>query len=268
MLKKIKFIIFLFYFFSYLELHAKNKIIIQSSTSVKNSGLYNYIIPIFKEKKNIDVYIVAVGTGAALNNAKNCDGDLVIVHAKEKEINFINSGYGLKRYNLMYNNFIIVGPIDDPANISNSISPQNALKKIAKSKHNFISRGDNSGTHIKEMKLWKEAEIDPLKFSGQWYKETGSGQSTTLSMSQALNAYVLTDKASFISLKNKNNLKILFSKSKNLKNQYGILEINKKHCPNLNHEGANTFLRWILSDEGQKSISSFKIDGEQLFFTE
>ena len=261
------FILLLFYFFSFLELYAKNKIIIQSSTSVKNSGLYDHILPVFKEIKDINVYIVAVGTGAALNNAKNCDGDLVIVHAKEKEKEFVNSGYGFKRHDLMYNNFIIVGPKDDPAKISTNVSPKDALKKIANGKYTFLSRGDNSGTHTKEMKLWEEAGVDPLMFSGQWYKETGSGQFTTLSMSLSLNAYVLTDRASFISFKNKKNLKILVSDFENLKNQYGIIEINKNHCPSLNHKDANIFLSWILSDEGQEVISSFKVNGEQLFFT-
>jgi len=252
------------FFSSYVEA----KVIIQSSTSVKNSGLYDYLIPIFKKEKNISVYVVAVGTGAALNNAKNCDGDIVIVHAKNKEIEFVTSNFGKKRYNLMYNDFVITGPNDDPANIAGSKSAKEAFKKIAKSKSTFLSRGDNSGTHNKEMVIWKKSQINPLIFSGKWYKETGAGQSTTLSMSVAMQAYALTDRASFISFKNKNNIKILVSDFKSLKNQYGIIEINEKNCPSSNHKEAKIFLNWILSEKGQRTISNFKLNEEQLFYTD
>lgn len=252
------------FFSSYVEA----KVIIQSSTSVKNSGLYDYLIPIFKKEKNISVYVVAVGTGAALNNAKNCDGDIVIVHAKNKEIEFVTSNFGKKRYNLMYNDFVIIGPNDDPANIAGSKSAKEAFKKIAKSKSTFLSRGDNSGTHNKEMVIWKKSQINPLIFSGKWYKETGAGQSTTLSMSVAMQAYALTDRASFISFKNKNNIKILVSDFKSLKNQYGIIEINEKNCPSSNHKEAKIFLNWILSEKGQRTISNFKLNEEQLFYTD
>ena len=256
------------YIFIIISSFAEAKVIIQSSTSVKNSGLYDYLLPIFKKETGISIYVVAVGTGAALNNAKNCDGDVVIVHAKNKEIEFVNSKYGKKRYNLMYNDFVITGPNDDPANISGSKTAKEAFIKIAESKSDFLSRGDNSGTHNKEMLIWKKSKINPLLFSGKWYKETGAGQSTTLSMSVAMQAYALTDRASFISFKNKNNIKILVSDFKNLKNQYGIIEMNESNCPSLNHKDARIFLNWILSEKGKKTISKFKVNGEQLFFTD
>ena len=261
-------LVYLAFIFVSFSSFAESKVIIQSSTSVKNSGLYDYLLPIFKKEKNIPVYVVAVGTGAALNNAKNCDGDLVIVHATEKEIEFVRSKFGKKRYNLMYNDFVIIGPNDDPANISVSKSAKEAFIKIAERKSSFLSRGDNSGTHNKEMLIWKKSQINPLPFSGKWYKETGAGQSTTLSMSVAMQAYALTDRASFISFKNKNNIKILFSDFKSLKNQYGIIEINEMNCPSLDHKDAKVFLNWILSEKGQKIISNFKVNGKQLFFVD
>ena len=241
-------------------------ILLQSTTSTKNSGFYNYILPIFKKKTGINVKVVAVGTGQAIKNAENCDADLLIVHAKSDEEAFVTNGHGIKRHNLMYNDFVIIGPSNDPANISESKSTEEALNSIFEFGHNFISRGDNSGTHKKEKKLWDTAKLDISDYSGKWYKETGSGMGTTLNIASELNAYTLSDRATWITFKNKQKLEILFDNDKNLLNQYGAILVNPKKCPYTNIEDSNVFLNWLLSDEGQNIIKKYKVNGMQLFY--
>jgi len=241
-------------------------ILLQSTTSTKNSGFYAYILPIFKEQTGINVKVVAVGTGQAIRNAENCDADLLIVHAKSDEEAFVANGNGIKRHNLMYNDFVIIGPRDDPANISKSKSTEEALNSIFELGYNFISRGDNSGTHKKEKKLWNNAKIEISDYSGKWYKETGSGMGTTLNIASELNAYTLSDRATWITFKNKKNLEVLFHNDKKLFNQYGAILVNPQKCPNTNIEDSKVFLNWLLSKEGQNTIKEYKVDGVQLFY--
>ncbi len=169
-------------------------IILQSTTSTANSGLYDHILPMFSDKSGIRVNVVAVGTGQAIKNAKNGDGDVLLVHAKSAEVQFVADGFGVERFDVMYNDFIIVGPAADPAGISGMKDAEKALKQIADSKSKFASRGDNSGTHKKEVRLWKAAEVDPTGDSGTWYRETGSGMGATLNAAVGMGAYALTDR--------------------------------------------------------------------------
>ena len=244
----------------------KESLIIQSTTSTYNSGFYNYILPIVKSKINVDAHVVSVGTGAALKNASNCDGDVVIVHAKERELNFVKKGFGINRKDLMYNDFIIIGPKENPAEINDKDNPLEAFKKIFKTSSIFVSRGDDSGTHFKEMSIWKKTKLNPLKFSGRWYRETGSGMGATLNLANGMGAYTITDRASWINFNNKDELKMFTEKSDILFNQYGITLVNPARCPNVKFNIANKFIKWLTSPEGQTKIKAFKVKGEQLFF--
>jgi len=244
---------------------AQESIIVQSTTSTQNSGLYDHILPIFEEKTGIDVRVVAVGTGQALENGRRGDGDVLLVHAKPAEEKFVADGYGVKRYDVMYNDFVLVGPKDDPAGVRGMKNVTAAMKKIAEADVIFASRGDDSGTHKKELSLWRTAGIDPTKASGQWYRETGSGMGATLNTGIGMNAYILTDRATWISFGNKADHEILVERDPALFNQYGIIMVNPEKHPNVNVDAAQTFIDWILSDEGQSAIASFKVEGQQLF---
>jgi tungstate transport system substrate-binding protein len=243
-----------------------NTLIVQSTTSTYNSGFYNYILPIIKLDINIVAHVVSVGTGAALKNAANCDGDVIIVHAKKKELEFVKNGFGLKRYNLMYNDFIIVGPKQNHAKININDDPIKSFTKIYNTSSIFISRGDDSGTHFKEMNIWDKANLNPVKFSGDWYRETGSGMGTTLNLASGMGAYTLSDRASWINFNNKKDLHIMSEKSDILFNQYGITMVNPDRCPNIKFKNANKFISWLLSKKGQKAIQNFKLKDQQLFF--
>jgi len=251
------------------SIHAEPSfILLGSTTSTENSGFYQYILPIVKKETGIEVRVVAVGTGKALSLAKRGDVDILIVHAKEEEEQFIRDGYGLIRKNLMFNEFFIAGPAKDPANIKNEQTIYEALKKIKEStkenkKIRFISRGDNSGTHIKELEIWKKANINIERLSGKWYLKTGGGMGRTLMIAQELNAYVLTDSATWMSLKNRGGLRILYQDRNELYNQYGIILLKKGSKKKLTKE----FFDWITSAEGKKVIESFKIRGSKAFFT-
>ncbi|MDO6461579.1 extracellular solute-binding protein [Granulosicoccaceae sp. 1_MG-2023] len=252
--------------FSVAAVAADESIIVQSTTSTANSGLYDAILPQFTEKTGIQVNVVAVGTGQAIKNAMNGDGDVLFVHAKPSEEKFVAEGYGVERFDVMYNDFIIVGPADDPAGVAGSHDAVASLKKIAESQSAFASRGDNSGTHKKEVALWKAAAIDPTADSGKWYRETGSGMGATLNAGVGMGAYVLTDRATWISFKNKGDYNILVEGSDALFNQYGIMLVNPEKHPNVNAEAGQTFIDWILSEEGQNAIAAYQLDGQQLFF--
>ncbi|PTW60963.1 tungstate transport system substrate-binding protein [Breoghania corrubedonensis] len=241
-------------------------IIVQSTTSTQNSGLLDYILPKFTEKSGIEVRVVAVGTGQAIKNAANGDGDVLLVHAKPAEEKFVANGDGVKRFDLMYNDFVIVGPESDPAGIVGSSDVVNALKKIAAAKAPFASRGDDSGTHKKEKALWKEAGIDPAAASGAWYRETGSGMGATLNAAVGMDAYTLTDRATWISFKNKASFEIAVQGDDKLFNQYGVILVNPKKHENVKAEAGQAFIDWLLSEEGQALIASYKVDGQQLFF--
>lgn len=241
-------------------------IVLQSTTSTENSGFFKHLIPLFKAKTGIDVRVVAVGTGQALKNAERGDGDVVLVHAKEAEEKFVADGFGVKRIEVMYNDFIIVGPEDDPAKIMGSKDVVEALKKIAAAKAPFASRGDDSGTHKAELALWKAAGIDVKAASGDWYRATGSGMGPTLNAATGMGAYAVTDRGTWISFKNRGALKIAVEGDKRLFNQYGVILVNSQKHPTVKVKEGQTFIDWLSGPEGQTAIKNYKIDGEQLFF--
>jgi len=241
-------------------------IVVQSTTSTQNSGLFDYILPMFTGKSGIEVRVVAVGTGQAIKNAMNGDGDVLFVHAKPAEEKFVSEGHGVRRDDVMYNDFVIVGPAADPAGIGGGYDAIAALQKIAESKATFASRGDDSGTNKKEMSLWKETGVDPQKASGTWYRETGSGMGATLNAAAGMNAYTMSDRATWIAFNNKGDLKIQVEGDKQLFNQYGVILVNPEKHPNVKAKLGQSFIDWLLSPEGQKAIASYKVDGQQLFF--
>ena len=241
-------------------------IIVQSTTSTQNSGLFDHILPKFSEKTGVDVRVVAVGTGQALKNARNGDGDVLLVHAKSAEEEFVANGDGVRRHNVMYNDFVIVGPNDDPAQIAGISDITIALTRLAKTKALFASRGDDSGTHKKEHSLWKLTGIDASRHSGKWYRETGSGMGATLNVAVAMGAYTMTDRATWISFQNKDRFAIHVEGDPRLFNQYGIILVNPKRHPHVKARLAQQFIDWLLSNEGQQSIAGYRLGGRQLFF--
>jgi len=240
-------------------------ILVQSTTSTQNSGLFDHILPKFTQITGIEVRVVAVGTGQALKNARNGDGDVVLVHSKADEEKFVADGWGLKRHDVMYNDFAIVGPASDPAGIAGLKDADQALKKIAKVEAPFASRGDNSGTHKAELRLWKKTKVDPTKASGDWYLETGSGMGATLNTAVGKHAYTLTDRGTWLGFANKRDFKVLVEGDSQLFNQYGVTLVNPAKHPRVRTEKGQAFVDWLTGVEGQKAISNFKIDGQQLF---
>jgi tungstate transport system substrate-binding protein len=241
-------------------------IIVQSTTSTQNSGLFEHILPLFTKKTGIEVRVVAVGTGQALKNAENGDGDVVLVHSQPDEEKFVADGWGVKRYPVMYNDFIIVGPAADPAKIAGLKQAPEALKKIAEAQAPFASRADDSGTHKAELKLWEEAGADPKASSGSWYLETGSGMGATLNTAVGKQAYALTDRGTWLAFANKDDFKVLVEGDDKLFNQYGVILVNPAKHPNVKAKEGQAFIDWLVSSEGQAAIASYKIDGRQLFF--
>jgi tungstate transport system substrate-binding protein len=241
-------------------------IIVQSTTSTQNSGLFEHILPKFKEKTGIGVRVVAVGTGQALKNAENGDGDVVLVHSKPDEEKFIAGGWGVKRNDVMYNDFIIVGPGADPANIAGLKDAAESFKKIAAAEAPFASRGDDSGTNKAELKLWQDAGIDPKPQSGKWYLETGSGMGATLNTAVGKGAYALTDRGTWLSFANKSDFKVVVEGDPRLFNQYGVILVNPARHKKVKAKEGQAFIDWLIGPEGQAAIASYKIDGEPLFF--
>ena len=241
-------------------------ILVQSTTSTQNSGLYDYLLPKFQEQTGIAVRVVAVGTGQAIRNAKNGDADVLLVHAKAAEEAFVADGWGTGRADLMYNDFVIVGPKEDPVGLSGTTDAIEALSKLAAVKGLFTSRGDDSGTHKAEMRLWRDAGIDAAAESGTWYRETGSGMGATLNVAVTMGAYVLTDRATWISFRNKGTHKIMVEGDAKLFNQYGIILVNPQKHPHIKATAARQFIDWMLSDAGQSAIGAYTVDGQQLFF--
>lgn len=245
---------------------ADDFIIVQSTTSTQNSGLLDNILPKFLEKSGIEVRVVAVGTGQALKNAANGDGDVLLVHAKPAEEKFISDGYGVERFDVMYNDFVLVGPKADPAGVRGMTDITTALNAIASGKATFASRGDDSGTHKKERALWQTARVDPEKDSGSWYRETGSGMGATLNVAAGMGAYTLSDRATWLAFQNKGNLDILSEGDDRLFNQYGVILVNPDRHSSVKAEAGQAFIDWLTGPEGQKAIAEYKLNGEQLFF--
>ena len=241
-------------------------IVVQSTTSTRNSGLYDHILPMFTEKTGIEVRVVAVGTGQAIRNAANGDGDVLLVHARAAEERFVADGHGVARFDLMYNDFVIVGPPSDPAGVAGMTDAAAALAKIARAETLFASRGDDSGTHKAELGLWQEAGVDVAAASGGWYRETGSGMGATLNIGIGMGAYVITDRATWLSFGNRRAHRIAVEGDPRLFNQYGVIQVNPERHPNVKAEPGRRFVEWILSEEGQRAIASFRVDGRQLFF--
>ena len=241
-------------------------IVVQSTTSTRNSGLFDHILPIFTEKTGIEVRVVAVGTGQAIRNAANGDGDVLFVHAKSAEEQFVADGHGVARFDVMYNDFVIIGPPSDPAGVAGMSDAVAALAQIAEAEAIFASRGDDSGTHKEELRLWEETRVDVQAASGGWYRETGSGMGTTLNTGTGMGAYVMTDRATWIAFGNKGDYRIAVEGDPRLFNQYGIILVNPDKHPGVKADPGRQFVDWILSEEGQAAIASCKIDGQQLFF--
>jgi tungstate transport system substrate-binding protein len=247
--------------------HSQDRsIVAASTTSTEDSGLFGYILPLFKAKTGIDVKVVALGTGQALDTGRRGDADVVFVHAKQAEEKFLAEGFGVKRYPVMYNDFILVGPDNDPAGIRGSKDIVAALKTLKEKGLPFISRGDKSGTHIAELNLWKAAGIDIASDRGPWYKEIGQGMGAALNAAAASNAYVLSDRGTWLSFKNKRDLVIVVEGDKRLFNQYGVMLVNPQKHPNVKKELGQAFIDWLIFPEGQKAIADYKINGEQLFY--
>ena len=247
--------------------YAQDKsIVVASTTSTQDSGLFEYLLPLFKAKTGITVKVVAQGTGQALDTGRRGDADVVFVHAKSEEEKFLAEGFGVKRYPVMYNDFVLIGPNSDPAGIKGTKDIVAALRTI-KDKHiPFISRGDRSGTNIAELKLWKAAGIDIAAEKGPWYREIGQGMGAALNMASASDAYVLSDRGTWLAFKNKRDLVIAVEGDKRLFNQYGVMLVNPQKHPNVKKELGQQFIDWLTSPDGQRAIAGYKINGEQLFF--
>jgi tungstate transport system substrate-binding protein len=241
-------------------------IVVASTTSTEQSGLFGHILPAFQKKTGIQVRVVALGTGQALDLARRGDADVVFVHARSAEEKFLAEGHGVKRFDVMYNDFVLIGPKSDPAKVSGGRDILGALKKIKSASVPFVSRGDKSGTHVAELDLWKAAGIDIAGERGPWYRDTGQGMGPALNTASAMNAYILADRGTWISFKNRGELAIAVEGDKRLFNQYGVMLVNPAKHPNVKKDLGQAFVDWIVSPEGQKTISGYKIGGEQLFF--
>jgi len=242
-------------------------IVVSSTTSTQDSGLFGHILPLFKQKTGIDVKVIAQGTGQALDTGRRGDADVVFVHAKSAEEKFLAEGQGVKRYPVMYNDFVLIGPKSDPAGVKGMKDITKALQMIKDKQAPFISRGDRSGTHLAELALWnKNAGIDIEKDKGPWYKSIGQGMGAALNTASASNAYVLSDRGTWISFKNKGDLAIAVEGDKLLLNQYGVMLVNPEKHPNVKKDLGQQFIDWLVSPEGQKAIANYKINGEQLFY--
>jgi tungstate transport system substrate-binding protein len=241
-------------------------ITVASTTSTENSGLFGHILPMFEEETGIDVRVVAVGTGQAIELARNGDADVLFVHHKPSEEQFVADGFGVERHEVMYNDFVIVGPASDPAGVKGGKDVVAALGKIAEAEAPFASRGDDSGTHKAELALWEQAGVDVAAASGSWYRETGSGMGPTLNTAAGMDAYALTDRGTWLSFDNRQDLEIAVEGDPRLFNQYGIILVNPEKHPHVKTELGQTFIDWVLSDEGQEAIGAFQINGQQAFF--
>jgi tungstate transport system substrate-binding protein len=248
------------------SLAQEKSIVVASTTSTQDSGLFGHILPLFKAKTGIDVKVVAQGTGQALDTGRRGDADVVFVHAKAQEEKFVAEGFGVKRFDVMYNDFVVIGPKSDPARIKGGKDVLAAFKAIAKAGSPFVSRGDRSGTHIAELALWKAAGLDPAGTKPAWYREIGQGMGAALNTAAGMGAYVLSDRGTWISFKNKSELQIVVEGDKRLFNQYGIILVNPAKHPNVKKDLGQQFIDWILSSDGQNAIKSYTLNGQQLFF--
>lgn len=241
-------------------------ITVASTTSTEQSGLFGFLLPIFEKESGIKVRVVALGTGQALDLARRGDADVVFVHAKAAEEKFLAEGHGVKRYPVMYNDFVLIGPKSDPARISGGKDIVEALKTIRSAQAPFVSRGDRSGTHMAELDLWKASGVDLETAKGPWYRDTGQGMGPALNTAASMNAYLLADRATWLAFRNRGELAILIEGDRRLYNQYGVILVNPDKHPTVKKDLGQKFIDWVISPAGQKAIADYKINGEQLFF--
>ena len=241
-------------------------ITVASTTSTEQSGLFKHLLPVFEKKTGIQVRVVALGTGQALDMGRRGDADVVFVHAKALEEKFVAEGFGVRRFEAMYNDFVLVGPRADPAKVGGTRDIVGALQRIKAAQAAFASRGDRSGTHFAELELWKAAGVDIAKDKGPWYRDTGSGMGPTLNTAAGMNAYALTDRGTWLSFKNRGELVISVQGDQRLFNQYGVIPVNPARHPHVKKEMGQAFVDWVISPDGQKAIADYKIGSEQLFF--
>jgi tungstate transport system substrate-binding protein len=241
-------------------------IVVASTTSTEQSGLFKHLLPEFEKDTGIQVRVVAVGTGQALDIGRRGDADVVFVHDRAAELKWLDEGHGVKRYPVMYNDFVLIGPQADPAHVDGGKDITAALKTIAAAKAPFVSRADNSGTHAAELRLWKDAGIDIQRVNGPWYRETGSGMGPALNTASALGAYILADRGTWLNFQNRGPLRVLVEGDKRLFNQYGVMLVNPDKHPNVKKELGQKFIDWLVSKRGQDAIAGYKIGGEPLFF--
>lgn len=241
-------------------------ITVASTTSTENSGLFRHILPQFTAQSGIEVRVVALGTGQALDVGRRGDADVVFVHDEAAELAFVSEGHGVDRREVMYNDFVLVGPAADPARVAGSRDVSAALATISAAKSLFVSRGDNSGTHATELRLWRAAGIDTAPGKGTWYRETGSGMGATLNTAAAMGAYTLSDRATWLAFANRNELRVLVEGGPRLFNRYGVIMVNPARHPHVKAADARSFMDWLVSDAGQSAIAGFRIRGEQAFY--
>jgi tungstate transport system substrate-binding protein len=241
-------------------------ITVASTTSTEQSGLFSYLLPIYAKKTGVQVRVVALGTGQALDVGRRGDADVVFVHDKPAEEKFVAEGFGVERREVMYNDFVLIGPKGDPAKVAGGKDIVAAFRKIQSVQAPFVSRGDKSGTHAAELRLWKDANIDLATARGPWYRETGSGMGPALNTASSMNAYLLADRGTWLSFKNRGELTIVVEGDTRLFNQYGVILVNPARHPHVKKDLGQAFIDWILSDEGQRTIADYKIGGEQLFY--
>jgi len=244
----------------------ERSLVLASTTSTDNSGLFAHLLPIFEAETGIKVHVVAVGTGQAIKMARDGDADVLFVHDTPSEQAFVADGFGVERLDVMYNDFVIVGPAADPAGIAGMGDAPAALRRIAESGAPFASRGDNSGTHKAERRLWTAAGIDPEGASGEWYRETGAGMGATLNTASGMDAYTMSDRATWTAFRNPGGLKLLVAGDERLFNQYGVMRVDEARHPHVKVEESQAFVEWIVSEDGQAAIAAFNVAGQQLFF--
>ncbi|TAK52466.1 MAG: extracellular solute-binding protein [Betaproteobacteria bacterium] len=241
-------------------------ITVASTTSTEQSGLFKHLLPLFEKRTGIQVRVVALGTGQALDMGKRGDADVVFVHARPLEEKFVTEGFGVKRFEVMYNDFVLIGPKADPARVAGGKDVLEAFRKVKAAQAPFVSRGDKSGTHFAELEIWKAAGIDIAKHKGRWYRDTGQGMGPALNSAAGMNAYILADRGTWLSFKNRADLSIVLEGDRRLFNQYGIILVNPAKHPTVKKETGQAFIDWVVSAQGQKAIAEYRIGGEQLFF--
>ena len=241
-------------------------IVVASTTSTEQSGLFKHLLPVFTKQTGIEVRVVALGTGQALDAARRGDADVVLVHDLPAEQRFVAEGFATRRFDVMYNDFVIVGPKGDPAQVGGLKDTLEAMRRIERAQAPFVSRGDRSGTHAAELRYWKEAGVDLERARGPWYKETGSGMGPALNTASGMNAYLLTDRGTWLSFRNRGELQVLVEGDRRLFNPYGVMLVNPERHPHVKREAGQRFVDWLISAEGQRTIAGFRINGEPLFF--